>query len=79
MSPEQRRNLETPGAVPAFDAGLPATPGPATADLFAAAVRAHQAGVLGEAERQYRSILALDPGHANSLHNLCLLYTSRCV
>ena len=51
-------------------------PGPAksaVAELFTAAIKAHQAGMLGEAERQYRSIIALDPGHANSLHNLGLI------
>ncbi len=52
---------------------MPGPAKPAVAELFTAAIKAHQAGMLGEAERQYRSIIALDPGHANSLHNLGLI------
>src|SRR5215471_9182173 len=51
-----------------------------TVELFAAAVRQHQAGHLGEAEGGYRRILAIDPQHSGSLHNLGLLalQTGRC-
>jgi tetratricopeptide (TPR) repeat protein/2-polyprenyl-3-methyl-5-hydroxy-6-metoxy-1,4-benzoquinol methylase len=52
---------------------MPDSVKPAVAELFTAAIKAHQAGILGEAERQYRGIIALDPGHANSLHNLGLI------
>jgi tetratricopeptide (TPR) repeat protein/SAM-dependent methyltransferase len=52
---------------------MPGPVKPAVAELFAAAIKAHQAGMLGDAERQYRSVIALDPGHANSLHNLGLI------
>ncbi len=52
---------------------MPGSVKPAVAELFTAAIKAHQAGMLAEAERQYRSIIALDPGHANSLHNLGLI------
>ena len=36
--------------------------------LFASALRQHQAGDLGQAERLYRSVLALEPGHGQSLY-----------
>ena len=39
-------------------------------EMFADAVRDHQAGRLHEAERLYRQILAADPRHADSLHLL---------
>lgn len=38
--------------------------------LFAEAVRRHQAGRLVEAEQQYRQVLAIAPRHADSLHLL---------
>ncbi|HXQ40400.1 MAG TPA: tetratricopeptide repeat protein [Candidatus Udaeobacter sp.] len=41
-----------------------------TAEQFAAALRHHQLGRLSEAERLYRQILAVDPGHAQSMHLL---------
>jgi tetratricopeptide (TPR) repeat protein len=40
--------------------------------LFARAFAAHRAGDLGEADRLYRRVLAIDPGHADSLHLLGL-------
>jgi tetratricopeptide (TPR) repeat protein/SAM-dependent methyltransferase len=43
------------------------------AQLFGAAVTHHQAGAVAEAERHYRYILALNPRHADSLHNLGLI------
>jgi tetratricopeptide (TPR) repeat protein len=42
----------------------------AAANLFALAVRQHQAGNLAEAERVYREALARDPNHFDSLHLL---------
>lgn len=44
-----------------------------TATLFAAAVQHHRASQLTEAEQLYRQVLALDPGHADSLHRLGLI------
>ncbi len=43
------------------------------AGLFNAALASHQTGALAEAERRYRQILELAPGHADSLHNLGLI------
>jgi tetratricopeptide (TPR) repeat protein len=40
--------------------------------LFARAFAAHRSGDLGEADRLYRRVLAIDPGHADSLHLLGL-------
>ena len=42
----------------------------ATADLFNAALRYHRSGRLAEAELLYGQVLAIEPGHARSLHNL---------
>ena len=39
-------------------------------DAFALALRRHQSGQLAEAERRYRQILQVQPGHADSLHLL---------
>jgi tetratricopeptide (TPR) repeat protein len=52
--------------------GGAATPGgsPAVQAAFAEALRRHQAGALGDAERLYRQILAVEPRHADSLHLL---------
>ena len=46
---------------------------PRAAELFAAALRQHQAGRLAEAEPLYRQALVLDPRHADSLHGLGIL------
>jgi tetratricopeptide (TPR) repeat protein len=46
-------------------------------ELFAEALRHHQAGQLAEAERLYRQILARDPRHADSLHLLGVLAYQR--
>lgn len=43
---------------------------PGAHDVFADALRHHQAGRLSEAERLYRQVLAIDSGHADSLHLL---------
>ncbi|HZY88696.1 MAG TPA: tetratricopeptide repeat protein [Gemmataceae bacterium] len=44
-----------------------------SADLFALALRHHQAGDLTRAEALYRQLLQADPGHADSLHLLGVL------
>ena len=52
----------------------------ATAEIktaFGAAMAAHQAGRLGEAESIYRNILAASPDHADSLHLLGLIASQR--
>jgi len=41
------------------------------------AVAAHQQGALDEAEREYRAVLALEPGHADATHFLGLLLHQR--
>jgi tetratricopeptide (TPR) repeat protein/2-polyprenyl-3-methyl-5-hydroxy-6-metoxy-1,4-benzoquinol methylase len=43
------------------------------AQLFALAIRHHQAGQLKDAESVYRQVLVLDQKHASTLHNLGLL------
>ena len=43
------------------------------AGLFAAAVQNHQTGRLAEAELCYRQVIAADPNHAETLHNLGIL------
>ncbi|WP_158930248.1 tetratricopeptide repeat protein, partial [Acidisphaera sp. S103] len=43
---------------------------PAGEAVFAAAVQHHQAGHLADAERLYRQVLAVNAGHADSLHLL---------
>ena len=42
-------------------------------EMFAEALRCHQAGQQAEAERRYRQLLERDPGHADSLHLLGVL------
>ena len=42
-------------------------------ETFARALRCHQAGRLAEAERGYRDILQVQPGHTDSLHLLGVL------
>lgn len=48
----------------------PPVSGSSIQQLFAEAVRLHQAGRLVEAEQQYRQVLAIAPRHADSLHLL---------
>jgi len=43
---------------------------PDIASIFAAAVRSHQSGATGEAERLYRQVLALNPDHVQCLYYL---------
>lgn len=43
---------------------------PGVQEMFADALRHHQAGRLNEAERLYRQVRAVDPHHADSLHLL---------
>lgn len=69
-----RKERRAAGRVAALSASRSATPGSAAlADLFRAAVAHHRAGALAEAERHYRHILTLVPGHADSLLNLGLI------
>ena len=66
-----------------FGRGGPVPPRPAPvgspalqarlAALFGAAVQAHQAGRIAEAELNYRKVLELNPGHAETLLNLGIL------
>jgi Tfp pilus assembly protein PilF/SAM-dependent methyltransferase len=46
---------------------------PDAGQIFALAVRHHQAGQLAEAERLYRDVIAIDPSHVTSLHHLGIL------
>jgi tetratricopeptide (TPR) repeat protein len=58
--PRPARNIVTSGAGSSADHAR---------HLFASALRQHQAGDLGQAERLYRSVLALEPGHGQSLYH----------
>jgi tetratricopeptide (TPR) repeat protein/2-polyprenyl-3-methyl-5-hydroxy-6-metoxy-1,4-benzoquinol methylase len=68
MAAKSGRQPPTPAAAGAA-IGAPAR----AADLFATALRYHQAGQLAEAEGHYRKILAIDPDHIDSLHLLGLI------
>jgi predicted O-linked N-acetylglucosamine transferase (SPINDLY family) len=46
---------------------------PGVQEVFAVALRHHQAGRLNDAERLYRQVLAVDPRHADSLNLLGLI------
>ncbi len=48
-----------------------------TGQLFAFALRQHQAGQLADAEKIYRDILAIDPNHVDSLHLLGVVAQQR--
>jgi len=52
---------------------LPQGASPRVQDVFADALRHHQAGRLNEAERLYRQILQVDSRHAHALHLLGVL------
>lgn len=67
MNREERRASRARGAT------APGT----LANQFATAVAQHRAGAFAEAERSYRTILSLDPSHADSLHNLGLIALQR--
>ena len=41
--------------------------------LLQSAIQSHQAGQIAEAERLYGQVLAIDPNHVDSLHNLSLI------
>ena len=47
------------------------------ADLFAQAVSLHQQGLIAEAERLYRRVLAADKKHAGALQYLAMLEGQR--
>ncbi len=72
MNRKQRRSAAKQGK----QTPIPAAPGASAgrsiriAELFAAAQRHHQAGRLAEAERHYKTILAIDQNHGDSLHLL---------
>jgi protein O-GlcNAc transferase len=53
-------------------------PSPGVQEVFAVALRHHQAGRLNEAERLYRQILPADPCHADALHSLGVLAHQLC-
>lgn len=67
---ERRAAQQRPGAAAP---GLPSS----LRDVLAEAVRLHQAGNLGEAERLYRQVLATQPNQADSLHHLGLIAYQR--
>ena len=58
-------------------AGKHAKGSPDIAPLFALAARHHQAGQLGEAEKVYRQVLALDRKHFGSLYHLGIIALQR--
>jgi tetratricopeptide (TPR) repeat protein/SAM-dependent methyltransferase len=69
MNRKERRAAGKSGAnVPLGPGG-----GPDVGQIFSLAVRTHQAGQLAEAERLYRSVLAIDPRHVTSLNYLGIL------
>jgi tetratricopeptide (TPR) repeat protein len=53
------------------------TPPDIALDLFALALRRHQAGDLDRAEHLYRQALQADPGHADAWHGLGVLASQR--
>ena len=71
MNRAQRR-AEKPRSRPLPRAAAP-TVHPTIGNVFAAALRCHQAGHLSEARRLYRQVLAIDPRHADSLNLLGLV------
>jgi tetratricopeptide (TPR) repeat protein/SAM-dependent methyltransferase len=64
MNRNQRRAAKKQGA------GQPPLAPPRVPALFAEALRLHQSGRVAEAEQLYRQVLALAPGHPDSLHLL---------
>jgi tetratricopeptide (TPR) repeat protein/SAM-dependent methyltransferase len=46
---------------------------PSVEEMFAEAIRCHQANQLAQADRLYRSVLASDPNHVECLHGLGVL------
>jgi tetratricopeptide (TPR) repeat protein/SAM-dependent methyltransferase len=69
MNRKERRAAASAGRA---DLRPPAAP-PGVEALFAAALDHHRNGRLGEAERLYREVLALEPRHAPALHFLGIL------
>lgn len=72
MNRKERRAAARGGAPPAGSIAN-AGSGDSLAQMFSAAVAHHQTGAFADAERRYRQILALHPGHADSLQNLGLI------
>ena len=67
---DQRSAAGEPGQSPG---GAPGSAATAIDELFAAAIKLHQAGRLAEAEDLYRRLLALQPDHADALNLLGVL------
>ena len=70
MVKQKERRAEVRRNAPALERPAPSGSSARPADLFAAALRLHQAGRLAEAEPLYRQALALDPNHVHALHYL---------
>jgi SAM-dependent methyltransferase/tetratricopeptide (TPR) repeat protein len=68
MNRKERRAAKGSNAQPPFTATISRPPAEAADELFRAAVAQHQSGALAEAERSYRQLLQLVPGHAE-LHS----------
>lgn len=66
MNRKQRRAAERSGSNPAAALAAPADPAARLVRLFNAAVTHHHAGQFAEAERGYRQIIAIFPGHAEA-------------
>jgi len=72
------RRLKRPARMKQRGVVGPAPAGVAESDwkaaaLFAEAMSRHQAGQIDEAEALYRQLIALDPSHLTSLHNLAVI------
>ena len=74
MAKRKKRRPATVGGAP--DHAGPGALGRSSdgvAELFAAGLEHHQAGRLADAELLYRQVLAIDPSHVDSLHDLGVL------
>ena len=66
MNRKLRRASGARGTASAPRSSAAATPNPALAELFGAAMAQHRAGAIVEAEHRYRHILSLFPDHAET-------------
>src|SRR5271166_3077041 len=73
MNRKQRRAAARRNKRHAADTKASATPDKEVEHLLISAVHSHRAGHLPEADTLYRKILAMDPNHIGSLHNLGLI------